>query len=74
MNAAVVLEPLLDAGRNLSRQLVMLGVDGSADYRRETGIDQELTTDDDKDPGPFWVLGRRVKDTVQLAALHGRIW
>ena len=51
VNAAVVLETLLDAHRDLTVKTVSTCVDGSTDDAREAGIEKELSADDDENPG-----------------------
>lgn len=51
MNAAVVLEPLIDAHGNLAVKTISPGIDRGANSAREAEVEEKLSTHDDEDPG-----------------------
>jgi hypothetical protein len=71
MDAAVVLQPLLDTDRNLAMEAVSACVDGGTDNTGKPRIEEELPTYDDEDPGSARVSSRRMPDSEEIASCHG---
>lgn len=57
VNAALVLQALLDTYVNLSVQTVATGIHRSADQGGERGVDEKFATNDDKDSLPTRIAG-----------------
>ena len=74
VNAAVVLESLLDADRNLAVKTVPAGVDRRADHAGKAGIEEKLTAYDDEYAGSPRVEGRGVSDPVEITSPQGMTW
>lgn len=70
MNAAFVLQALIDADRNLSLQAVMHRVDGRADHGGELRVDKQLAADNDEYAGAFWITSSGFAYAVEVATPH----
>ena len=74
VNAALLLESVRDTDRHLGTKSVMARIDRSADDGIEGGIDESLAADDHEDAKASGIVLRRLRDPVQIAALHEPAW
>lgn len=74
VNAAVVLETLLDSDRNLTVKTVSACIDGGTDNARKTGINEQLAAHNDEDSGSSRVELRWMPDSVKITPYHGMTW
>ena len=70
INCAVVFQPFIYANLYLSEETVILGINRSADNRRELGSNEQLPTDNEVNAVFFWIVFRSPTDTVEVAPLH----
>ena len=70
MNTAIVLETFVNADGYLSRQPMMYRVDWGADDGRETRIDENLATYDNKHTGPPWIPWAGRDTTLLVSPFH----
>ena len=74
MNAAVVLEPLIDSDRYLAVKTVSACVDWGTDNARETGINEQLAAHNDENSRSSRVEFRWMPDSVKITPYHGMTW
>ena len=74
VDTAVVLQSFSDAHPDLSGETVIRGINGCADHRGETGIDDNLTAHNHEDPRSLWIARRPLLDAIQLTASHTSTW
>ena len=74
MGAAVVLEPFVDADRDLGRETMPRGEHRSADHGSEARVYQNLPAYDHEDPGALGVTSGGALDAIEIAAFHSGVW
>jgi hypothetical protein len=74
VNAAVVLQSLIDTDRDLAVKAVSAGIDRSTDNAGEVGLQQKLPAHDDENSGSLGIERRRVFDAVEITPPHGMTW
>jgi len=68
MDARFVLESILSAEHDLRRQPIATRVDGGADDRRESRIDESLSADDSEDTRSLRIGGARPTHAEEIAS------
>jgi hypothetical protein len=71
VDAAVVLESLLDTNRNLAVKAMPACVDRSADNAREVGIEKQLPADDNENSGSLGIRCGGMSDSIEVTPPHG---
>ncbi len=74
VNAGFLLQPFRDPNGNLRAQTIVLGVDRSANDRREGRIDQRLTAHHHKDALLPGIARSRLSYQIEIAPLHRNCW
>lgn len=70
VNAAVMFESLVDSNGDLGGEVVISGIDGGANRCGETGINENLATDNDEYPEFLRIIRGWPSHTIQLAPFH----